>query len=177
MKGNHLVSITTDDVIGRIAGITPGSRADRARQAKPELIAGAQAYYEATVAPDEPGELSHSERALIAYRVALLTPQRETAAFYRERLDALGADRGLVEAVERFPGGCGVDDRFTAIMRHVDRVTTAPREATARHLRALEAAGLGPFEIVSLAQLIAFVSYQARLVAALRALASLEATS
>jgi CMD domain protein len=171
------VSIATDDVIGRIAGITPGSRADRARQAKPELIAGAQAYYEATVAPEEPGGLSHEERALIAYRVSLLTPQRETATFYRERLDALGVDRGLVEAVERFPGGCGVDDRFTAIMRHVERVTTSPRDAEPRHLRALEAAGLGPFEIVSLSQLIAFVSYQARLVAALRAMESLEVAS
>lgn len=171
------MSIATDDVIGRIAGITPGSRADLARQAKPELVAGAQAYYEATVAPAEPGGLSHVERALIAYRVALLTPQRETASFYRERLDALEVDRGLVEAVERFPGGCGVDDRFTAIMRHVERVTTAPREAEARHLRALEAAGLGPFEIVSLSQLIAFVSYQARLVAALRAMESLGAAS
>lgn len=163
------MSIATDDVIGRIAGVTPGSRADRARQAKPELVAGAQAYFEATVAPDEPGGLSHSERALIAYRVARLTPQRETAAFYRERLDALGIDGATIAAVERFPDG-GIEERFATILQHVDLLTIAPREASPDDLRALEEAGLGPFEIVSLAQLAAFVSYQARLVATLRAL-------
>ena len=163
------MSIATDDIIGRIAGVTPGSRADRARQAKPELIAGAQAYFEATVAPDEPGGLSHAERALIAYRVALLTPQQETAAFYRQRLDDLDIDTASVAEVERFPDGA-VEGRFAAILRHVDLVTVAPREASPEDLRALADAGLGPFEIVSLAQLIAFVSYQARLVAALIAL-------
>jgi hypothetical protein len=53
---------------------------------------------------------------------------------------------------------------------HVDRNTTAPREAGPEHLRQLADAGLGPYDIVSLSQVIAFVSYQVRLVAALAAL-------
>ena len=167
------MSIATDDIIGAIAGITPGSRADRARRQKPELIEGAQAYYEATITPAQPGGLSHAERSLIAWRVALLTPQRETAAFYRKRLDELGVDPEVVQAVERFPEGYGLDARFAAILRHVDRVTTSPRQAQPEHLRELEAVGLSRFDIVSLAQVIAFVSYQARLVAALRAMEGL----
>jgi CMD domain protein len=160
----------TDDVIGTIAGITPGSRADQARRQKPELIAGAQDYYAATITPDDPGGLSLPERSLVAFRVALLTPSAQVTAFYRARLDALDVDPGAVDAVERFPDGGEVDDRFTAILRHVDRNTTAPREAGPEHLRQLADAGLGPYDIVSLSQVIAFVSYQVRLVAALAAL-------
>ena len=165
-----MVTIGTDDVIGQIAGITPGSRADRARRQKPELISGAQDYYAATIAPAEPGGLSLVERALIASRVARLAPQPDVAAFYLDRLRELGVDDALVDAVARFPQGDGVDARFAAILRHVDRNTMTPREATPAHLEQLGEAGLGPFEIVALSQVIAFVSYQARLVATLKAL-------
>jgi uncharacterized protein YciW len=164
------VAIAINDVIGTIAGITPGSRADVARSQKPELITGAQEYYAATITPDEPGGISLAERSLIAFRVALLTPSAAVAAFYRDRLASLGVPAGVVDAVEHFPGRREIDERFTAILRHVDRNTLAPRDAMAEHLQHLKAAGLNPFDIVSLSQVIAFVSYQTRLVAALAAL-------
>ncbi len=164
------MTTATADVIGTIAGITPGSRADVARRQKPELITGAQDYYEATITPIEPGGLSLAERSLVAFRVALLTPSTEVTAFYRDRLGSLEVDPGVVDAMasSAFPGE--IDDRFTAILWHVDRNTTAPRDAEAVHLKQLAAAGLSPFDIVSLSQVIAFVSYQIRLVAALKAL-------
>jgi uncharacterized protein YciW len=79
-------------------------------------------------------------------------------------------DDAVGDAVARFPEGDAVDARLAAILRHVDRNTTAPREATAGHLQQLRDAGLAPFEIVALSQVIAFVSYQARLVAVLQAM-------
>jgi uncharacterized protein YciW len=49
-------------------------------------------------------------------------------------------------------------------------VTATPSRADAAHLRALKDAGYSPAGILSLAQTIAFVSYQLRLIAGLRAL-------
>jgi uncharacterized protein YciW len=49
-------------------------------------------------------------------------------------------------------------------------VTTRPAAAEASHLEALKDIGYSPAGILSLSQTIAFVSYQLRLIAGLRAL-------
>ena len=51
-------------------------------------------------------------------------------------------------------------------------VATAPGSATRADLDALRDAGLTPRDIVTIAQIVAFVSYQVRVVAGLRALAA-----
>ena len=61
--------------------------------------------------------------------------------------------------------------RLDAILRHVTLVATAPGSATRARLDALRDVGLAPRDIVVLAQIVAFVSYQVRVVAGLRALA------
>ena len=55
-------------------------------------------------------------------------------------------------------------------MRHADLLAQAPAEATAEDLRKLEALGYSSRDIVALAQLVAFVSFQSRLLAGLRIL-------
>jgi len=65
----------------------------------------------------------------------------------------------------------GDDARLKAIIRHTDLITTNPKEATAEDIAALRAAGLDDADIVRLSELIAFVSYQVRVVAGLRLMA------
>jgi uncharacterized protein YciW len=55
-------------------------------------------------------------------------------------------------------------------MRHVDLVTQSPKSATRGHIDALRDAGVAEADIVRLAELIAFVNYQLRVVAGLRLL-------
>jgi uncharacterized protein YciW len=64
-----------------------------------------------------------------------------------------------------------VPPRLVAILDHVAVVTTAPGSASQARLDALRDAGLAPRDIVTIAQVVAFVSYQVRVVAGLRALA------
>ena len=51
-------------------------------------------------------------------------------------------------------------------------VAAAPGTATPADLDALRIAGLGPADIVAVTQIVAFVSYQVRVVAGMRALAA-----
>jgi uncharacterized protein YciW len=65
----------------------------------------------------------------------------------------------------------GDDARAKAILRHTDLVTLNPKEATPDDVLALRTAGLDDADIVRLSELIAFVSYQIRVVAGLRLMA------
>jgi uncharacterized protein YciW len=56
-----------------------------------------------------------------------------------------------------------------AAIRHADLLTTRPSAAQPSDLQALRDAGYSPAGIVSLSQTIAFVSYQLRFIAGLRA--------
>jgi CMD domain protein len=159
------------DVILQLAGVAPGSAAAETYAQRPEVVRRAQSSYAALLEPDDPAGLSLVERAQAALRVALRTPSAAGADLYRARLADLRAGAEAVAAVERFPDGPAAPPRLAAILRHADRLTTAPREATPAHLDELKAAGLGPAEIVTLAQLIAFVTFQVRVAAALRVLA------
>ena len=65
----------------------------------------------------------------------------------------------------------GDDASLKAIIRHTDLVTINPKDAVIEDVAALPAAGLDNADIVQLSELIAFVSYQARVVAGLRLVA------
>ena len=125
------------------------------RQARPDFVRYSQGSYDVLITPGDPGGLSHGERAAAAHRVARLNADTRLAAHYASLLD---------DAPET--------GRRAAILAHVARVATAPREATPAHLQALRDAGLSPQDIVALSQLIAFVSYQTRVVSGLRLLAA-----
>ncbi len=80
------------------------------------------------------------------------------------------ANQEMIEAVERCSDGQAVSEREAAILRHTDRLILEPRAATPAHIAELIAAGLTPRDVVTVAQLISFMSFQVRVVAALRAL-------
>jgi len=154
------------DVMDQLAGIAPGSPLDELRKQRPDVVRGIAASDAAIFTPRDDGGLTRVERAAAALQIATLLGDRELQAHYGARLAAL--DRGGTgQGTRQTP-----DARRAAIMSHVDRVTADPGRATRAHLGDLAAAGLSPHAIVSLSQVIAYVNFQARVLAGLRMLRS-----
>ena len=166
-----MTTTTSPDVIDQHAGITPGSPLAQVRAHRPDVTRYAQSSYAALLEPGDPAGVSRREREMVALRIALLTPSPVVADHHRERLRRLSAGDNAIQAVEQFPNGPALSEREAAILRHTDRLTLEPRAATPAHIRELKAAGLTPRDVVTIAQLISFMSFQVRVVAALRALA------
>jgi len=115
-----------------------------------DLIAASLRNQQAVIAPDDPGGLPPAARLFLASRIARLNGDDALAAHYA--------------------GGAAPpeDARWTAILRHVDLVTTHPKDATQADIAALRDAGVTEPDIVRLSQLIAFMNYQVRVIAGLR---------
>ncbi len=124
-----------------------------------------QANCEAVLGPREAGGVSHALRLALACRIARLNGDARLAAHYQTALS--GASEIALADPEAAPPA---DPRQAAMLRHVDLVTRAPRQATRRDIDALRAAGIAEADIVRLSQVIAFVNYQVRVIAGLRLL-------
>lgn len=148
----------TEDLVDRLAGIAPGSPLAALRRERPEIVRHTEGAYRALLEPDDPGPLSPAERAGIALQVAATHADAELAAHYQ----ALVASRG----------GAPKGARWQAIREHVELMVSAPREAGPADLAELRAAGLTEGAIVTLAQLVTFVSYQTRVTTGLKLIGS-----
>jgi uncharacterized protein YciW len=127
-----------------------------------EILRLSQAAHDAVLLPRDPGGLSHGLRAALAARMARLNNNPALASHY----DALIARAGEpATAPLAIPDASATDDRTAEIVRHADRLTVAPREATRAHVDALRGAGVADPDIVRLAELAAFVNYQVRVIA------------
>ena len=188
------------DAIDQLAGVGPGSFLDGLRRQKPVTRDNAQASFDALFAPDEGSEMSLAERAAVALFVAGLHQDSDGMVFYRERLPASRITAAQSEALEaeivraagsgpygRYPAGMlSVEDapgplytpqtggvlgpRLPEALGLALRLLFHPRDAAADDLRVLEAAGWSATGIVTLSQLVAFLSFQLRAAAGLRAL-------
>jgi CMD domain protein len=156
------------DVVDTIAGLEPGSRLAELRRRRGEVFRHAQGSHDVLLLPADPGDVSRAERAAIALRVALAAKDEKLAAHYRMLLRQAGGE-ALIAAVEH-PGAGDAGARLAALLRHADLLAHTPRDATQADLRKLEALGLTSRDIVAVSQLIAFVSFQTRLLAGLRIL-------
>ncbi len=159
----------TTDIVDTLAGITPDSALAELRAQRPEAMRHTQRSYQALLEPADPTGLSRLDRGAIALRVAVLCEDTALAAHFRHYLAAIVDGSAFIDAVERFPE-MRPTKRLAAILLHVDLVTRTPRMATAGHLRELSEAGLEPRDIVTMSQLIAFVTYLTRVLAGLRLL-------
>lgn len=167
----HQPSTETADVIDAILQTAPDGKIAELRAKKPVLAAELQAYYRSIFAPapDSAAAFPLVERALVAVRVASFTRSQAVADWYAD----LAAREGAVpEAIDRARDANRPwknDTRLGAAMRHADLLTSRVSTARRSDLDALKLAGFTPAGILSLSQTIAFVSYQLRLIAGLRA--------
>ena len=157
-----------EDLLDGILGIAPGSPLDTLRRGRPEARRHAQGAYRELLMPDDPGNIGHTERAALALRVALREGDAALAARYRALLDRAGASEAvmLAEDLSAEP----MEGRLPALLRYADLVAAKPEATAQADLDALRDMGLTPRDIVAITQLIAFVPYQIRLLAGLRAM-------
>ncbi len=164
------------DVIDRILDVQPGSPIAKLRSQKAELARELQTYYDSLFAPSEVSlaQLTLPDRYLIAVRVATHTGSKDVVDWYANRAKEAGARADLIERALDL-ADCWTDStRLGAAVRHADLLTTSPSHTSAHDLQALKDAGFSPAGIVTLSQVIAFVSYQLRLIAGLRALGGVQ---
>ena len=157
------------DLIETLGGAGPALAEVLAERA--EIMRLSQAAHDAVLLPHAPGGISHAERAALAARMARWHRDEALEVHYRERLAKAGEISTLAAvATGAAPAQAAQDARLRAIIRHVDLVTLAPKDATKADIAALVAAGVAEPDIVRLAELIAFVNYQVRVIAGLRLL-------
>jgi len=159
------------DALAEIAGITPDSPIARLRATRPEIVRHTQATFLAIFEPSDDSELSRTEREAAAVHFGTLTQSPELTEWHRQRLQATGPAGEQLAQIGTTFDPIDLTLREQAILRHVELLTLRPATATDADIRALEAAGLSPAAIVTLAQLVAFLSFEIRAIAALRAIA------
>ena len=158
------------DVINELAGITPDSPLGQLRASREVAFKAAQGSFDELFEPADPKGVSHHERDATALRIAILEKSEPVIQLHRSRLQALGLTESDLTAIERFPDGGALSPRLAAILTHTDLLTIEPRNATQDDLVKLQDAGLTTPDIITISELIAFSSFQIRLLAALRAL-------
>lgn len=195
------MSTTIADIIDLLAGIAPGDALDGVRRQRAQARENAQRSFEALLEPDDPGTFSLAERYAVAVFVSQLHGFDAATAFYGDvlgdespelasivataattaaatgpfgsyrepRLERESTDgpRWTPDAV--VAGELGV--RLAAALTHAHLLVFRPREARSEALRALVDAGWEPDAIVSLSQLVAFLTFQLRVAWGLRVLA------
>ncbi len=163
--------IRTTDVVNAILGIDDDSSIAKLRNQKPDLALQAQDYYLSLFEPTASSAeaLPVVDRALVAVRVASHTGSSAVVDWYTQLATDAGASQEALELARATGEPVDTATSLGAALRHADLLTTRPSAARKDDLQALKDAGFTPAGIVSLSQTIAFVSYQLRLVAGLRA--------
>lgn len=170
----HTVS-RSPDVIDAILGVEPGTRIADIRGQFPQNQLDFQAYYDALFNPNETSEaeLSVAHRLVIAIRVASHTGSTAVADWYIGEARNHGVSDEIIDHVRGLESPDTGVPVLDAALRHTDLLVTHPVDASKQDLQALEIAGLRPGGIVTLSQVAAFVSYQLRFVALIRAVGDL----
>ena len=163
---------TAIDVISQLAGIQPGSALAELRAQRPEATGHAQGSYAALFDPDDTADLGAVDRLATALRVASLHGATEAAAHYRLRLVAAGASPDVVAHAADAHTAASTPPALDAMLRHADLLAIAPARARRADLQALADAGLSTRAIVTLSQIIAFVSFQVRVLRGLQLIGS-----
>lgn len=160
---------TATDIISALAGVAPGSPLAELRAERPEATEHAQGSYNVLFDPAEPVGLSPVERFAIAVRVATIHQATEAAEHYTARLIASDATPEIVTAAKSYSQvSSSVPARLREALKHAELLSRHPIDATSDHLQLLADAGLATVEIVVLSQIIAFVSFQVRVINTLK---------
>ena len=150
------------DVIDSAAGLVPGRPLFAARRFRATAIAATQASHDALLFEPVPG-LTIADRLHVAVRCCEAASATDLAAHYGCLLDGPAVAACTVAPTPA----------LLAMQRWSELLVNDPQRGDRAALQALKAAGLADPAIVALAQLVAFIAYQTRVVAGLKALAML----
>jgi uncharacterized peroxidase-related enzyme len=141
------------------------------RRERPKIVAATQASQVAMFGDAVPG-LSRRHRLAVALHVCRLAGATGLAALYSQALTDEGAPPDHVQALGTDGVASVVSPRLAAMLHFAGMLTRRPLDGDRAAIDALLAAGLDAPSIVALAQLVAYLSYQVRLVAGLQAMAA-----
>lgn len=149
-------AVAAADVIDTAAGLGPDAALQTARRFRSTVVEATQASHEALLYEPVPG-LTTADRLRVAVHCCEAAEAHQMAAHYRALL------------VQQ-PAGDASTPALPAMLTWAGLLTTDPRRGDREALQTLRAAGLADPAIVALAQLVAFLSYQTRVVAGLVAM-------
>ncbi|MHA6559027.1 CMD domain-containing protein [Pseudomonas alliivorans] len=169
--------LTTDttpqpDLLDSLLNIEPGSHLHKVRHARDKVASATQGSQDLFFDPALDNDLSLSERLWVAYYAAKLGEQATLTTHYLKQLQALGIKPPVLADIDAGAIDVLDDARLAAILRFTRTLIESPVHGDQAALLTLQHEGLSTAEIVVLAQLIAFMSYQVRLAAGLGALHS-----
>ena len=156
------VLASSADVIDQAVPLAPGHPLHALRRERPKIVDATQGSYDAMFAADVQG-ISVVERLAVALHASQLCQAVQLAAHYRQRLVDEGADP---QALLHAPGA-----RLALILDFAGKLIVRPLDGDKTSIDALLAVGLSTPAVVALGQLVAFLSYQVRVVAGLQAMA------
>lgn len=160
------------DVIDHLAGEGQAGAIARLRSLRPQARENAQRSHQALLEPADPGAVPLRERYAVAASVARLHGPGPAAELYLENLrDEDPALADLIAADEATG-----ERHLDAGLAHAELLVLRPSDAEPSRLRALEAAGWDADGIVTLSQLVSFLTFQLRVAHGLRVLAEHPAT-
>lgn len=155
------------DVIDQILGINPGDALYALRHARSKVVHATQAFHELAFYAPGLSARQRQDRFLVATLLAEATGPEALASLYREQLAALQPSADHVEVLE---GRQSSSTALNALAGYTRALAIHPSTADRDALLSLTAAGWSVPEIVSLAQVIGYVSYQTRTIIGLKAL-------
>ena len=150
------------DVIDDVLGLREGDELWALRRTRPAVTEHLQGAYDAVFDPASStlGHLSLDERAAVALRVCTVAKVSQLAEHYLSRI----TDPALARAGK---SGEADDPRLRAILSFATLVAGEPAASGQKEIDALQDAGLDRTAITTLSQVIAFTSFQLRVVAGL----------
>ncbi|MDI9219327.1 alkylhydroperoxidase domain protein [Pantoea sp. EA-12] len=140
------------DLLAALADIDPASELAQARAERHAVTQHTQGSYDVLFGQDD-ADLPLPWRFALAAQVAAWHGATRLQAHYQQR--------GIASTE---------DARFAVGRAFAERLSLHPVDATPQHIQNLQQAGWTPRGIVTLAQLVAFVSFQSRLLTGLRLL-------
>lgn len=160
------------DLIDSLLGLTPGSETYEARRFRDTALTGTQASYDAIFGQNI--SLPLSTRLLVAVYVSGLSNAEELTDHYVEEAEKALVPLNWVSAVLKDDLSDIHDSVIQAILLFTRTLTLNPLDGDQQALLDLQSAGVSTQDCIALAQLIAFLSYQIRLVTGLKAMQALE---
>lgn len=176
MAQQPIVYDITKDLVDQLVGLTPGSQTFDVRHKRDKVAAATQGSYDALFDPALPG-LSLADRLLVALYATRITPSPLLAAHYRARAVEAGAAAADIAVAESGKPADAANPQLAAVLEFTRKLIEKPVEGDEAALKTLPAAGISTPAVVTLSQLIAFLSYQTRLVAGLVAMKAAEGQS
>jgi len=176
MAQQPIVYDITKDLVDQLVGLTPGSQTFDVRHKRDKVAAATQGSYDALFDPALPG-LALADRLLVALYATRITPSPLLAAHYRARAVEAGVAAADIAVAESGKPADAANPQLAAVLEFTRKLIEKPVEGDEAALKTLPAAGVSTPAVVTLSQLIAFLSYQTRLVAGLVAMKAAEGQS